>query len=80
MALGNAVNSFKTLTTCINKKKEALKILEILWRWVPCNKIIKNTKTKKTIKSTTMTKGYRPKDPPEVKEVVQLEVNNGGIS
>jgi hypothetical protein len=80
MALGNGVNSFKTLTACISKKREALRILEILWRWVPCNKIINNTKTKKTIKSTTITKGYRTKDPPKAKEVVQLEVNNGGIS
>jgi hypothetical protein len=63
MALGNGMNSFKTLTTCITKKREALRILKILWRWVPCNKIIKNTKTKKTIKNTTMTKGYRPEGP-----------------
>jgi plasmid rolling circle replication initiator protein Rep len=79
MALGNGVNSFRSLTTCINKKREALRILEILWRWAPCNKIITNTKTKKTIRNTTISKGYRPKDPPEAKEVVQLDVNNGGI-
>jgi hypothetical protein len=81
MALGNGVNPFRTPTTYINpKKREVLQILEILWRWVPCNKIIKNTKTKKTTKNITMTKGYKPKDPLEAKEVVQLEVNNGGIS